>query len=169
MVDAGPNPVERCRPFSVGDAMIFVAAAAVGMAIVKATGMVAMLRANLFVVLANSVVLAFSMPLTVAWLVVRLRRPRPPLRRVWWQPGMLAAEAMAVTFGLAMLVELAQPKGFGITVWVVTPLMPLPVAWSALALSGRWRREPGWIDRLGVAIGAGWCLETLALLGLYFR
>ena len=37
-------------------------------------------------------------------------------------------------------------------------------AWLILALSGRWRADPGWIDRLGCALGAcwvGWLLVEL--------
>jgi hypothetical protein len=30
------------------------------------------------------------------------------------------------------------------------------VAWVILLLSGRWRSEPSWIDRLGRALGVFW-------------
>ncbi len=193
MVDAGPNPVERCRPFSVGDAMIFVAAAAVGMAQplgrLRLQSLWSALRTLPFGTLSGwsgwwvyitrtswrnteeilaitiSIVGEFLRPVTVAFLVARLRRPRPALGRVWWQPGMLANEAILLTFGLLALVDMYQPKGY-LTFWRIFIVAPLPLGWSALALSGRWRREPGWIDRLGVAIGAGSCLEFLAVYWL---
>lgn len=31
-------------------------------------------------------------------------------------------------------------------------------AWVLLAMSGRWRREPGWLDALGIALGVSWLL-----------
>jgi hypothetical protein len=30
--------------------------------------------------------------------------------------------------------------------------------WSILVLSGRWHPEPGWIDRVGRALGMFWIL-----------
>ena len=36
------------------------------------------------------------------------------------------------------------------------------VAWLILALSGRWRRERGWIDAVGLVLGLVW----VGLLGL---
>ena len=195
MTPPEPIPVERCRPFSLGDAMIFVAAAAVGLALVQGSGMFALLWSNLralpfgmlpgwsawwvyltktnrggtetIVLLASNVMVAFLMPLTVAYLIARLRRPRPALRRLWWQPGMIASEAWLVTFGLGAFLEIGQPPGLR-KVWFAFALVPLPLSWVVLALSGRWRREPGWIDRLGVGLGIGWCLEILALLFFMF-
>jgi hypothetical protein len=38
------------------------------------------------------------------------------------------------------------------------------VAWLVLAVSGNWRVEPGWIDRLGVLLGA--TAISAALFGL---
>lgn len=32
-------------------------------------------------------------------------------------------------------------------------------AWAMLALSGRWRREPGWLDALGVGLGVFWLVH----------
>jgi hypothetical protein len=39
-------------------------------------------------------------------------------------------------------------------------------AWLALALGGRWRPEPSWIDRLGRAVGWLW---IAALMVNWFR
>ena len=49
--------------------------------------------------------------------------------------------------------------------WRLTKEHPAPAvaaAWLGLALSRRWRPEPGWIDRVGRLIGVLW------LLTLYF-
>jgi hypothetical protein len=35
------------------------------------------------------------------------------------------------------------------------------VAWALLAASGRWRREPGWLDSTGIALGIFWLGQSL--------
>ena len=92
---------------------------------------------------------------TPAWVVVRLRRPRPSWRGLLWQPGAVAALAVVFGFcwGTGSLVTLlpgrfdamnAMPSAIGGSV---------ALAWVALASSRRWRAEPGWIDRSGRLLG----------------
>jgi hypothetical protein len=56
-------------------------------------------------------------------------------------------------FALALI----QPCGFAVT-----------GAWLTLALSGRWRAEASWIDRLGRALGIVWiALTAIATIGVF--
>jgi hypothetical protein len=100
---------------------------------------------------------------SLAFVLMRLRRPRPPLGSVLLQPGMVAVEAMlaGVVFGLGLAVsEVAAIYG------MLALSSAVLLAWAALALAGWWRPEPGWIDRLGRALGIGWCLLIPIYLAL---
>lgn len=105
-------------------------------------------------------------------LIFRLRKPRPPIRRVADQPGFVACLAMAA-FQFALLAgqfvedacdgrlenwtdldwsrDLAflLGKNYLISCSVV-------VGWGLLVLGRRWRAEPGWIDGIGRALGFAW-------------
>jgi hypothetical protein len=104
--------------------------------------------------------------MTPAYFVLRLRRPRPPLRTLLRQPGMVAVLAMAfgLFWGTGGLISLlperfdsmnAAPSAIGGSV---------AAAWGVLALSRRWEPEPGWVDRVGRVLGCA-AIGT-ALLGL---
>lgn len=112
-------------------------------------------------------------PWTVAIFLMRLRHPRPPLRRLVLQPGMAACGAVTLWLGFKMLVPVlilgVSQQGpvlrayLGDGVAVVSWAAPAVAgAWLLLVLSGRWRPDRGWLDRLGRALGASWlALEVL--------
>jgi hypothetical protein len=98
--------------------------------------------------------LLFAM--TPMFMLLRLRRPRPPWRVLLIQPGMVAS--LAIVFGLFWvtgLIHILLPdridafRGAGIAVGV-----SVGMAWFILALIGRWKPEPGWVDRMGRLLGA---------------
>ena len=126
-------------------------------------------------------------PASCAWLVIRFLRPRPDLRRLFRQPGMIAvASALGylVLGNLSWLMDIVvatlsgsmkernsldqiDPWDF-LTVW--SPLGHSPqwgvgyavlTSWALLALGRRCRRERGWIDATGTAIGVGWVLVVV--------
>ena len=100
---------------------------------------------------------------SLAFMLMRLRRPRPPLDRVALQPGMVAVEA--VLAGIILTVGLSiihAPNIFR----MLTQTSAIPVAWASLAVTGRWQPEAGWIDRFGRMLGIGWCLMTPTYFGL---
>ena len=109
------------------------------------------------------------LPLSVALIPIRLRRPRPPLRRIGRQPGFQASVAGCVAVLLRFLGASCYltPTWSGPTGWYnfflnLDPLRTVApavgIAWMALALSGRWCAEPSWIDRLGRSLGVAWLL-----------
>jgi hypothetical protein len=129
----------------------------------------------------NCMLLVSSIILAAALLALRMRQPRPRFRRLMRQPGTVACWAIVfvvVLRGLGVLegTVLARIAGLkwhqlvfdldGID-WGyypalvfseaenVAPQMCLAVAvsWVLLLVSGQWRPEPSWIDRMGRALG----------------
>ncbi len=103
----------------------------------------------------------FAFSLTPAFLIIRLRRPRPSFRDLVLQPGVVACEATLLGHGLTVSQALFE--------WLPEPLYwaavatSIPLAWAALAMRGRWRPEPGWIDRLGRILGVCWVVGYVLL------
>ena len=125
---------------------------------------------------------------TAAILALRLRRPRPTLRRALLQPGASACVAAlsVVAVEVASYVastchdrnshgKLGQYLAYvwnntGVVVEITTQVlvrMSTPVGlavmatWLVLALGGRWRREPSWVDRAGRLLGFCWLAAAL--------
>jgi hypothetical protein len=117
-------------------------------------------------------------PLTIACLCLRLRQPRPALRRIARQPGFLACWAASIPILLHAMADLAvgilRDDDLRSTLarmeWQATSCCGYIVAgvWGALALGGRWRAEPGWIDRLGIGIGLAWIALAILELNIPF-
>jgi hypothetical protein len=89
-------------------------------------------------------------------LLMRMRRPRPPLRALLRQPGTVAC--LAVTFGLIWVTGWLHRLFFGRridgTVTAIAVGGTVALAWTCLALSRRWKAESSWVDRLGRLLGA---------------
>ena len=114
---------------------------------------------------------------TLACPLLRLRRLRPPWRRLSRQPGTMACLIATVAIGLS--------AAFGVIGWVmadqrgdakewlvvqivaVSPRAGAAVfwCWVTMALSGCWRPEPTWLDRLCRLLGFAWL--AMALLFTY--
>jgi hypothetical protein len=105
-------------------------------------------------------------------LALRLRRPRPPLRRLAVQPGFTACAAIALVYaaggllhsvGQSLESRYANPAAVKVTslVWVWNILYThqlaggyaVSAAWLVLIVGRRWRPEASWIDRAGRALG----------------
>jgi len=104
-------------------------------------------------------------PLPMAWtlaaLVLRLRSPRPSMRRLMHQPGAVASTAatMMILIGaIHYLLDLHKAS------WHETPFeytvfslgCGVGAAWLILALGMCWRAERSCIDRLGRVLGVYW-------------
>ena len=119
-------------------------------------------------------------PITLCWTIavvgIRLRRPRPSFRRLGRQPGLVACLAVILAtlihFSLARYWVLfpgkARPGEVSILLMNLSPphlIAPaVAVAWMVLAVSGRWRPNPGWIDRLGRSVGFAWLALLMILI-----
>jgi hypothetical protein len=181
----GPRPA-RCRRFNLGDAMILVAATALGFAwappyLYKVWANVAGVTVGQWVgaspwsasvgrkdgaiylmVSAMAVLWTITNALKVAYLLVRLRKPRPSLRELAFQPGVVVCEALMIAFvGCWVRFALRWPPP---DVWEVIYQGMVPAAWAALAMLGLWRPEPGWIERLGFTLGICWTAHGMLVL-----
>jgi hypothetical protein len=164
----------RTKRFTLSDAMILVAATAVGLAMARAYDPMFSGAPH-----AKFVKLAWGAPAGVvsAWglavIVLRLRRPRPRVRRLLRQPGMVACCALVFALGIGAVWPMAhrvirnRPVLHGLfdqlfnTIWnSAAYFVPwsIAAAWVTLTLSNRWRPVPDWVDRLGRVVGLYWCL-----------
>lgn len=106
---------------------------------------------------------------TLAWCVLRFRRPRPCWRRLIRQPGVAVGFAAIlawfvgggvaliwwldvhhsvpewIDFGIVLLASATMFGGFGVL-----------ASWTGSILDGSWRPERSWIDRMGRVLGVGW-------------
>ncbi len=87
----------------------------------------------------------------------RLRSPRPPVRELLDQPGFLGCLAPLLVVPLGLLVYSVSLRSLQ-QVWIGSMLLATPVAWVLLFVSGRWKAEPGWIDRFGRGVSIAWMI-----------
>jgi hypothetical protein len=120
----------------------------------------------------------FLITVSLAVLVLRLRKPSPVRRWLFWQPGssscavasvaLVAAGSLYLISYLVSYLSGGVPSAF-LARRIHEDLMPenltaaataigygVAGTWIALAAKRRWRPEPGLIDRLGRLVGAGW-------------
>ena len=104
-------------------------------------------------------------PLPAAWtlaaLVLRIRPLRPSMRRLMRQPGTVALLAATILIPLGVvhyLLDLHSSSWHDVPFQYTSFSLGCGVgtAWLMLALSMRWRAERSWIDRLGRVLGAYW-------------
>jgi hypothetical protein len=161
------------RTFSLGDAMILILALALGLGLARPNiilianyihtapnkyfqtldGTVSLGRSL------NLIMLFFLYFLLPAFLILRLRRPRPPMHSLVRQPGFAACAAPVACCCLATLplslLGAFVPVGEVIALaGQILLAAATPLAWFFLAVTGRWAAEPSWIDRSGRILGA---------------
>ncbi|MDB5352456.1 MAG: hypothetical protein JWN86_3703 [Planctomycetota bacterium] len=168
------------RRFTILDGLSLVAATAVGLGISRAViaPMVGGFPTSLpDLKMAALVLLIAMLPVVWAWTLalipLRLRGPRPSYRRLYRQPGWTAAIATLIgplgemcrwawfillPFGSSIRFDLPFAP-FDVFRRLLPPIgLAVALAWTLLFLSGGWRAEPSWIDRLGRGLGAMWIL-----------
>jgi hypothetical protein len=169
------------RRFSVFDAVVALAAVCAGIALARATApeietfWPGRFAAQSPRIRGGKVIrgsLAYVLPVLAAWtpalLFLRLRQPRPPLRRVFRQPGTVAciAATLAMSIELFFVVPLfAFGSRFADveTLFIrYSPEVSFAIigSWSVHALTDRTRSEPSWIDLAGRITGAAWIACT---------
>ena len=187
------------RAFFISDGMILVAATAVGFAILRfVLGDLQDLRAELneswsalfappdgrspwswAIISGYGLLMTIMSPFCWSWTLATsllcLRRPRPPLRRLVRQPGVVACftASCGLVVPMAGLVWLllvwyrVPTLDFDASEWqktfavlfILTPAFTgfaVAGAWLTLLLGRRWRPEPTWFDRIGRVLGLYW-------------
>jgi hypothetical protein len=99
------------RKLTIVDTMMFVASTAVGFAVLRAFATsgwffrqeFAFSRISVIAQCANEVCFPFLASWTFCFLILRLRRPRPQLRRLARQPGMAAGTAAGVVLFVPLM------------------------------------------------------------------
>ncbi len=103
----------------------------------------------------------------IALLLLQYQRPHPRRGRLARRPGHSACCIAAVALVVGTVHELTRfafrdltgrPLSFHQS-WVTVSARVGPAvagAWLLLVLSGRWKSDPGWIDRLGRLLGCCW-------------
>ena len=169
------------RRLKISDVMILVATAAVALACaMEFHTQTRFWQTNPWHRAAQSTVWV-ALPFTLALIPLRLREPRPRVRRLSCQPGLLAAVAVAVSLGHYLLLRalsdhLNTAKGalsssdgmFAQTTLLLPSKSSCTVAatWVVLGLSGRWRAEKSWVDRAGRLFGFYWIVYPFVSLSL---
>jgi hypothetical protein len=183
--------MKSARKLTVLDAMILVAATAAALAVMRSqwpthlgiqdayTDSTHALRlSNLLMIIRNHLYFASYMIAmwTLSCLILRLRQPRPALRLLTRETGMVACVAAVIVLAIRMMINFGSMISVlaidgvysvaGLTVLDLFPneLISIPseigcavtAAWIIQAISGRWRCEPNWIDRVGRSTGAFW-------------
>ncbi len=174
------------RRFTIADAMLLIAATAVGLS-VQRDWIAPVFRGPLYplryyVDLPYLLLAPLNFYWTLAFVAIRLRSPRPSPRRLGRQPGFIAGLAVILATLIhavlgANLVFSARGVQWDRVDHLLLNLSPaqtiapaVAVAWMVLAVSGRWRPNAGWIDRLGRFIGLTWLgiLIYIEVKGLLF-
>jgi hypothetical protein len=164
----------QSRPLTLGDAMILMLAVSLGLALARA-GIVFLWNyvysvplnqfRTLIVALAilrtlNTLLLNFLFFLLPAFLILRLKRPRAPLRSLILQPGFSACAAVLAVFAASLPFVLIASDGLvgqGIEIGSQILLVAVvPLVWVTLIATRRWNPEPSWIDRFGRVLGVLW-------------
>jgi hypothetical protein len=162
----------RCRRPNLGDLMIMIVALSLGLFVTRERihgGSPVFPSSSLFLRASDWLFIwspPWLMAMSLAALMIRLRRPRPGFAELRSQPGMVASSlSSALTGAILAFFCLSRPATAGQTIDRLSYAYQYKIidngvlvlgAWSALAMAGCLRRESGWIDGFGVLIGIGW-------------
>jgi hypothetical protein len=119
----------------------------------------------------SGVLAPLAVALSLSLWILRWRQPRPDLRRLFKQPGMIASSATVFATSIFLLKVLFREYYLDVSgsfifdlhrVWIWR--LPwngeiVAVAWILLWLGGNWRSEPSWIDRAGRVLGGYWVVS----------
>ena len=174
------------RKFTIWDAMILVAATAVGLRVVFIR-----IAPKLGVHFQDfrygsnairEIVGGIAFFWSVALIFLRLLQPRPPLKQLVRQPGFIACLAAVFVFlanvslQASQLISRIPNRSYYVLNMFLLPTVTfvtapaVALAWIVLFISGEWEPEAGWVDRAGRAIGLLWIgMYTEMLIENYVR
>jgi hypothetical protein len=189
----------RVRRFTIGDAMILIAATAIGFAGSAsfyrelAPGMDSFDGSWANTRQRSTELAVLMIPCLIAWtvtlIIIRLRQPRSSWRRLSREPGMTAglAALLPLSFTAVVIPVLIfhasrtgrLPVGF----WSKFPgnlmelfFVPAPViglcvlvAWVMLVLQGQWRSRREWIDQAGRLVGSLWIVTMIIMVSFWWN
>ncbi len=116
-----------------------------------------------FIILAVALAaLCFVLFLTFAFLLLRLRRPRPIDSQLFQQPGLVGC--LAGLAGATIPFVLSNRPGFNYALSI--PALAVLLMWSIRWAKRRLKPEASWIDRFGRALAVGWILFPSIIFGL---
>jgi hypothetical protein len=119
--------------------------------------------------------------LTPTYMILRLRRPRPPVWDLCWQPGMLTSLIVLSYHVILLFCFLVSHVIHSILNVSLNPLFGdrpefhyLPgflvaCGWVVAKLTVHFRPEPGWIEWLGRSLGLGWMTAGILLYFILVR
>jgi hypothetical protein len=175
------EPARQCRRFGLLDAMILIAATAQSLAFARTSynmvfdhgfGQVfSMSRQHVriaFLAAPIGVLTVFLDTWIPSYLLLRLRQPRPTLRQIAFQPGVVACESLFLMW-IATASERLVFSWLPALASTVAFTLAIPVGWTILASTGGWRPEVGWIERLGRFLGVCWIVRSGFRVMLDFR
>ena len=168
------------RRFTIADGMILVSATALALVAIRATLVDAKGMAEAPWAWAEPRLTWVGLAFTLAFIPIRLGHPRPDRDELWRQPGWVACVSVVIS----LMVSVFQQVLSDATVFLRRPnfrpreeldqifqdtLLRLPfhaviviaATWIVLVRGGRWKAEPGWIDRSGRAIGVFWIVINI--------
>jgi hypothetical protein len=149
----------RCRPFKLVDAMILVAAAALGMASMRpgwnqfqmfCAGNKMAPTWQAYVGMAQTGLTIALLNLALAYVWIRLIPPHLAMSDLIRQPGMLVLVLLIGLAFLYMALSAFVPQGASMNLIIA---LALGLSWGAACRRYRSRAEPGWIEGLGRSFG----------------
>jgi hypothetical protein len=171
------GPGTSRRRLNLFDALVLVAATAVGLAVTRA--FLEALPSFVGKASLSRYQVAGAAPLLATWClalpVLAARPPRTPFRRLARRPGFAACSSTALGLAAASVLSLIEtmcsklsingwPLFLVDLVFWLSPLVAPTIsgAWLSLALGGRWLPERDWIGMLGRLLGVCWIVLFLA-------
>jgi hypothetical protein len=179
-----PNPERpRCRRFGTGDSMILIAALAVAVTLCR--GAILATWQSFSILMSppikptppepyrtyvwierdaalkslptrlSTIGIATICTTIIAHILIRLRHPRPPLSRLFIQPGFAATTSIVLAISYFVYLRYMDYV-LSVNQLLVYFCGIVPVVWLILRLSGRGEAESGWIDRFGRSLGWAW-------------
>ena len=152
----------RCRPFLMSDAMIVIAATAVGFAEARSV-LPEMARASFWVV---TIVLMISLlpAWSIALAAIRLREPTSSWEPLSREPGWIACMVGGIPSAILQLVcvvlTLAGLPGsspmYALGMGTLLGSFSVSAVWTTMRIDHGWKPAPGWVDRWGIALGFLW-------------